>query len=270
VVGRGRYLPGGAIFVGGVSPQGSYGSTGKPLRSHAGGILGHGARMTAPGEELRGARHRAQLSLRTLADRSGITHGYLSKVENGHTVPSWDVLVRIAEVLECEPHLRLLPATASMTARVRAMAGMTPQQRLGGHEVEPEDSLQLLAASGLSYVVTGAVAGVLHGLPMTIEEMSVVVEDDEATATRLVDLLMQTGGLFREVDPEELRAMCSEGSWPLGWCNVRFDLAEQLPEAITVSVGDLMVPLLPLPALVAQDRDAADVFDVVRSLGLAG
>jgi transcriptional regulator with XRE-family HTH domain len=226
--------------------------------------------MTTPGEELRAARHRAHLSLRTLADRSGITHGYLSKVENGHTVPSWDVLVRIAEVLECEPHLRLLPATASMTARVRAMAGMTPQQRLGGHEVEPEDSLQLLAASGLSYVVTGAVAGVLHGLPMTIEEMSVAVEDDEATATRLVDLLMQTGGLFREVDLEELGAMCSEGSWPLGWCNVRFDQVEQLPEAITVSVGDLMVPLLPLPALVAQDRDAADVFDVVRSLGLAG
>lgn len=44
-------------------------------------------------------RHQLSMSLNTLADEAGISPSHLSRIERGLTVPSYDVLDRIADAL---------------------------------------------------------------------------------------------------------------------------------------------------------------------------
>jgi len=58
--------------------------------------------MSTPpiGPRLRDARRAQRLSLATLADRTGLTKGFLSQVERDLTAPSVASLIRLCEVLE--------------------------------------------------------------------------------------------------------------------------------------------------------------------------
>jgi transcriptional regulator with XRE-family HTH domain len=63
-----------------------------------------GKRKGTLGETLRAARQDAGLSVRELARLSGMTHGYLVKLElDQKEHPSADTLLRLAEVLELDP-----------------------------------------------------------------------------------------------------------------------------------------------------------------------
>jgi len=52
------------------------------------------------GEFIRRQRERSRISLRTLADRSGISNPYLSQIERGLRRPSADILKSIARGLD--------------------------------------------------------------------------------------------------------------------------------------------------------------------------
>lgn len=54
------------------------------------------------GEVIRNFRHRRGLSQGDLEKRSGLMRCYISRVENGHTVPSLETLSRIARALDTE------------------------------------------------------------------------------------------------------------------------------------------------------------------------
>lgn len=222
----------------------------------------------AVGEELRSARQRAQLSLRDAAEQVGISRGYLSRAENGAVVPSWDMLVRIAAAYRRVPRLRLLPVVDDLEARARAMVTQSPLQRLSGHEQMPEDALHRLVVGGMAFVVTGAVAAVLQGLPMAIDEMTVLVRNDDENLAALVTVLMAAHTLYRELAADEMRRACDR-PWLVGWCEIMFELVEELPDAVELAVGHLSVPVVPLTMLVAGDRDVADVFQAVQTV-LAG
>jgi len=206
------------------------------------------------------------LSLRTLAERAGVSHGYLSRAENGHLVPVWGTLLRIAEALDCEPHLRLLPSRDTVAARARDLAAMTPPQRLAKYAPECLQALHALAGSGAEFVVAGSVAGLLQGLPMTIDSVRVFVRDDDTSCDRLLDLLMRAHVLFREIDHDELRRLCATRTWPIGWHDMKIELVEELPPATELPLGPITVPVVPLTSLVVEDRDAADVFDTMRDV----
>jgi transcriptional regulator with XRE-family HTH domain len=51
------------------------------------------------GEFIRGLRRNAQISLRELADRAGVSNPYLSQIERGLRKPSAEVLQQIASAL---------------------------------------------------------------------------------------------------------------------------------------------------------------------------
>lgn len=48
------------------------------------------------------ARHQLGLTQRGLADRLGVNHTYLSKIENGHMRPGMPTLRKLAELMERE------------------------------------------------------------------------------------------------------------------------------------------------------------------------
>jgi transcriptional regulator with XRE-family HTH domain len=52
------------------------------------------------GERLRELREQKELSQREIEQRSGLLRAYLSRVENGHTIPSIDTLEKWAKALE--------------------------------------------------------------------------------------------------------------------------------------------------------------------------
>jgi transcriptional regulator with XRE-family HTH domain len=57
----------------------------------------------ALGGYLRAQRTAARLSIRNLAERVGVSYGYLSRLESGQYLrPSPDILYRLAEVLEID------------------------------------------------------------------------------------------------------------------------------------------------------------------------
>ncbi|MGC4105829.1 MAG: helix-turn-helix transcriptional regulator, partial [Thermomicrobiales bacterium] len=51
------------------------------------------------GPTIKNRRHQLSMSLNTLADQAGISPSHLSRIERGLTVPSYDVLDRIADAL---------------------------------------------------------------------------------------------------------------------------------------------------------------------------
>ena len=57
------------------------------------------ARVRDLGAFIREQRRAAKLSLRTLADRAGVSNPYLSQIERGLRRPSADILQRVAEAL---------------------------------------------------------------------------------------------------------------------------------------------------------------------------
>ena len=60
------------------------------------------------GQAIHSARTQARLSMRELAEQSGVSQPFISAVERGLSTPSISTLYRLAEVLDTEP-AALLP-----------------------------------------------------------------------------------------------------------------------------------------------------------------
>lgn len=75
---------------------------------------------TSLGEAVRRLRERQQLSLRTLAERSGFSASFLSQVENGQASPSISSMERIAAALGVTLGQFFQAAEATPTAVVRS------------------------------------------------------------------------------------------------------------------------------------------------------
>jgi transcriptional regulator with XRE-family HTH domain len=53
--------------------------------------------------KVREVRLQKRLSVRDLSKMSGVSAGHISYIENGHKMPTIDVLVKIAKALEVRP-----------------------------------------------------------------------------------------------------------------------------------------------------------------------
>jgi transcriptional regulator with XRE-family HTH domain len=84
------------------------------------------------GQVLRDARHRAGVSQKQLAIRTGIAAPAISRIENGHESPSFERLTTCLEALGFAPSVELRPLGGSRADLVHlaAEAELTPAQRL--------------------------------------------------------------------------------------------------------------------------------------------
>jgi len=64
------------------------------------GALGYNAAVMLIGEHLRALREAKKLSQGDIQKRTGLVRSYVSRVENGHTVPSVETLEKWARALE--------------------------------------------------------------------------------------------------------------------------------------------------------------------------
>jgi transcriptional regulator with XRE-family HTH domain len=84
------------------------------------------------GKILINARHRAGVSQRELAIRTGIAAPSISRIENGHESPSFERFAACLQALGFEPTVELRELTGSQADPVHlaAEAQLTPSQRL--------------------------------------------------------------------------------------------------------------------------------------------
>jgi transcriptional regulator with XRE-family HTH domain len=89
------------------------------------------------GEFIRQQRERANLSLRRLADRAGISNPYLSQIERGIRRPSAEILKRISRALEISAETLYTQAglidagspRPTVVEAVQADRSLTPRQK---------------------------------------------------------------------------------------------------------------------------------------------
>ena len=92
------------------------------------------------GTRLRQLREKKQMSQGDIEERTGLLRCYVSRVENGHTVPSLETLERFAGVLDV-PLYQLFysgdepPATPSLTPR-RSLEEITADNGDGGQDAQ--------------------------------------------------------------------------------------------------------------------------------------
>lgn len=89
------------------------------------------------GAFIRQQREKANLSLRRLADRSGVSNPYLSQIERGIRHPSAEILKRLSRALEISAETLYTraglieegPAAPSVVEAVEADRALTPRQK---------------------------------------------------------------------------------------------------------------------------------------------
>jgi transcriptional regulator with XRE-family HTH domain len=93
------------------------------------------ARVRDLGAYIREQRKAAQLSLRTLASRAGISNPYLSQIERGLRNPSADILQRVASALRISAESLYVQAgmleepRGSLDEHIRAAPELTENQK---------------------------------------------------------------------------------------------------------------------------------------------
>jgi transcriptional regulator with XRE-family HTH domain len=93
------------------------------------------ARVRDLGAFIREQRRAAKLSLRTLADRAGVSNPYLSQIERGLRRPSADILQRVAEALRISAESLYVQAgmleerRGRLDEHIRAASELTESQK---------------------------------------------------------------------------------------------------------------------------------------------
>jgi transcriptional regulator with XRE-family HTH domain len=64
-------------------------------------------------EKIKALRKNRQITLKDLANRTGLTEGYLSKIENAQNAPPFSTLSKIAECLDIDISFLLIPDNGS-------------------------------------------------------------------------------------------------------------------------------------------------------------
>jgi transcriptional regulator with XRE-family HTH domain len=104
-----------------------------PHTSHAAEVAA--TRVRNLGAFIREQRTAAQLSLRTLASRAGISNPYLSQIERGLRRPSADILQRVADALRISAESLYVQADmleerpAALDEHIRAASELTEGQK---------------------------------------------------------------------------------------------------------------------------------------------
>lgn len=89
--------------------------------------------MGKASELLLGARTRARLTQRELAERAGTSQSVVARIESGTTSPTWETLTRLlaAAGFDFRATLHPRPARGSHMLRdVRRILRLTPEERL--------------------------------------------------------------------------------------------------------------------------------------------
>jgi transcriptional regulator with XRE-family HTH domain len=170
------------------------------------------------GALLREARRRAGLSQVELGRRVGRHQTQIARWERGAVDPSLETLRRLVDAcnleltlglaakddsysLDAAERLRLRPAARlgraiSAAAAVRSLRPQTVREG-GSAPFDPLPVLERLEASGVQFVLVGALAGVLRGSPLLPVDATIVVVPEAHEASERLETALEGIGATR-------------------------------------------------------------------------
>lgn len=138
-----------------------------------------------------------------------------------------------------------------------------------------ESLLDALADAGVEFIVVGGAAAVLHGAPVTTQDLDIVHRTDAQNTARLMTLLTALDARVRDLAGRDIRpdpaALQGSGQIRLTTRRGPLDLlcslhdgrgyAELLPHTEELTDGSLRLRVLDLPTLIAIKSDSGRVRD---------
>lgn len=147
--------------------------------------------MSAPGDTyacmnaaraLRFARRRAGLTQTELARRAGVPVSVVNRIERGGVTPRVDTLQRILQAAGATLTIEARKGSQVERGPIRDLLRTPPRGRLGAAHIEALDEL---CRRRVRFVVIGNAAARLHGAPIRVAVIEVVVRDDHLNLRRL-------------------------------------------------------------------------------------
>lgn len=128
-----------------------------------------------------------------------------------------------------------------------------------------ESLLDALGGADIEFIVVGGAAAVLHGAPVTTQDLDIVPRTDEENIGRLMDLLTALDARIRDLAGREIRpdpaALRGSGQIKLTTLRGPLDLlcslhdgrgyGDLLPHTVELTDGSLRLRVLDLPTLIA-------------------
>ena len=141
-----------------------------------------------------------------------------------------------------------------------------------------EALLRALVDAGVEFIVVGGAAAVIHGAPVTTQDLDIVPRQDDAGISRLLAALRSLDTRFRPVKPERDIApdeshLRGQGQLNLITTHGPLDILlrlhdargydELLPRSVDVADGDLRIRVIDLETLIEIKRSTGRARDAL-------
>jgi transcriptional regulator with XRE-family HTH domain len=228
------------------------------------------------GRLLRQTREGSALTQEALAAASGVRQTAISAYERERRVPAWKTAERLFAAMGVQMRIELESLDADIDRQIDSYAAMSWPERA---RKLPYYLLRLdTQFPGVPLVVTGAAAAALHGAPVPVSRIDLLVQDTDAALKALCAPLREL--LARLWDPETeswvgsafypavLREL-KTSQWMVFLDQIRVTLVKALPEGVTVVVDGAKIPVLPLHEIELTDPEAARLLARLRARAIS-
>lgn len=231
------------------------------------GVSGRNLSQDA-GRLLRTLRERRGLSQARLAARVGASQQWLSQLERGARNATLADLERFFGGLGSRLRFEVVPTHAAAAEDPELLLDAGEQQR--AEQFIGYDYL-LDKLYDLPYLVGGRVAALAHGLPVRVRRLDLIVADRDRP--RLAEAVRRFSSVrWSERWQEFCDYLPPEQPGPMRWLiggswELRATLVAEPPGPVAIRLWDRQFPVPPLPWLLMNDPDVADLLERLRAAG---
>jgi transcriptional regulator with XRE-family HTH domain len=226
------------------------------------------------GRLLRIEREKRFLTQRGLARRVGTSQQCVSRVETGRFAASTDLLERLFDAIDLQLDVAVQSRDDDLDRSIAEAVNGTTRGLLVGEALRYLGRF-LRPLGDVPYLVDGALAAMVQGVPMATERI------DLAFAARDIDAVtawVREQGNWKRWEERWQDFGSADANLTRGvlrwatpmFCEVRITLEESLPAGLRVAVGNEIVPVRALAHVEAADPQIARLAARARTLGAKG
>jgi transcriptional regulator with XRE-family HTH domain len=203
-------------------------------------------------------RAQRQMSQARAAERLGTSQQWVSQVERGAVSPTTDVIERLFAIFDLKVTLDVEPIGSDLDGEIDDVSTLSDDDRAEVVECfrYPFDLL-----ADVPWVLSGRLGAFVQGAPVRVLRLDIAVAEpdldrlarafEQHGADRWNERLMDYfGAVAHPRIPGPMR-------WLFGGCELRLEVADRLPPAISVAVAGRCLPVRPLADIEARYRSIA-------------
>jgi transcriptional regulator with XRE-family HTH domain len=199
------------------------------------------------------------------AERLGVSQQWVSQIERGTVAPTTDAIERLFAIFGLQVTLDVGPPGKDLDEEIDDVNALTDGERI---EVVECFRRPLQELAEVPWVLSGRLGAFLQGAPVRVLSLDLAVAEPDLDS---IGAIFQRTGCDRW--NEQLLDYCGAAlhprlpgpmKWLLGRCELRLEVAERLPPAITVTVAGQSLPVRPLADIEARHPAIAHIMRRAR------